>query len=410
MSIATNDDALSLANILRPEVRANPYPLYRALRELDPVHWDARMNFWTLTRYADVVAVLHDERFLKGQGLEAALNRLPEADRELARPVYHTFSQQMLYADPPYHTQLKSLVNKAFTPRRIEQMRPHIQEIADRLLDAVQDQGYMDVIADFAYPLPITVIMEMFGVPRAEQPSVKKWSDDFGAAMGIVRQTPEVMQRAGKSIAEFEAYLCELADAREKEPHDDLLSALVNVSEEGKQLSRDELVANVLIVLFAGHETTTYLLGNGLLELLSHPDQFKALRDNPALLPYAIEEMLRYDSSAQIVWRVATEDIELGDKHIAKGQLVNLLLGAADRDPAQFVDPERFDIQRPEHRNVAFGLGSHYCLGAPLGRLDVEIGLGTLLRRMPNMKLTDAPIEWREAPTFRGMKALPIVF
>jgi pimeloyl-[acyl-carrier protein] synthase len=405
-----NDDALSLANLLRPEVRANPYALYRALREQDPVHWDAQMGFWTLTRYADVTALLHDARIAKAWGLETALNRMPKSDREFAAPVYATFGQQMLYADPPYHTQLRGLVNKAFTPRVVEKMRPHIEEIADELLNQVQAKGQMDIVHDYAYPLPIAVIMELFGLPKPEQARVKQWSDDFAGAIGIVRQTPQVMKRARESYAEFRDYLSMLADKLEKNPQDNLLSGLVNVTDGGKSLSRDELAANVLIVLIGGHETATDGIGNGVIQLLAHPDQLQALRDDPTLLPVAVEEILRYESPAQIVWRVAHEDIDLDGKHIAKGQLLNLILGAANRDPAQFSTPEEFNIHRAEHKHIAFGLGNHYCVGSPLGRLDVEIGLGTLLRRLPNLKRTSDTLEWQEAPTFRGVKALPIAF
>ncbi len=403
-------DPLSLANLARPEIRANPYPFYKQLRAQDPVHWDAQMGFWVLTRYADVMEVLHDPRIGKAIGLETALHRLPEAERQVAMPIYQTFARQMLYADPPYHTKLRSLVNKAFTPRVVEKMRPRVQQIADSLVDAVQERGSMDVIREFAYPLPLTVIMDLFGLPMEDRTQVKAWSDDFSAALGIVAQTPEVMRRANASLAKFTDYICAQFDERETSPRDDFLSALLHATEDGNYLSRDELVANVLIVLLGGHENSTNVIGNSLLALFQHPDLLQKVLRDPSLVNNAVEETLRYDNSVQIVWRFATEDLEVGGKCIKKGQLLNCMIGAANRDPAQFPDPDTFDIHRPEYRHLGFGMGIHFCVGMPLGRLDAQIGLGTLLRRLPKIHLMDTPLEWQTAPTFRGVKALPVAF
>lgn len=405
-----NNQSLSLSNLLRPEIRANPYPLYQRIRSEDPVHWDEPMGFWVLTRYADVLSALHEPRFSKAQGMAAALNRLPETEREGAEPIYRFFSQQMLYADPPYHTLLRGLVNKAFTPRMVERMRVHIQQIVDELLDSVQESGQMEVIDQLAYPLPIIVIMEMLGLPLEERDQFKKWSDDFMATLGVVRRAPHLMAQARQSLSEYTDYICELYDQLHDSPKDDLLSALVTVVEQGNRLSREELVANSILLLAAGHETTTNLIGNGLLALLRHPDQMQKLRDNPSSIPAAVEELLRYDNPVQIVWRLATEDLEIGGKQIGQGQIANLIVGAANRDPGQFPDPDRLDLTRTLNRHAGFGFGIHFCLGAPLARLEGQIAISTVLRRMPAMRLETEALEWQESPTFRGVKSLEVVF
>ncbi len=403
-----NTSSLSLANVLRPEVRANPYSFYHQLRAEDPVHWDEAMGFWALTRYAEVVSAFHDLRFSRAQGLKAGIDRLPEVEREQAQPIYDAFSKTMAYSDPPYHTRLRGLANKAFTPRVVEQMRPHIQHITDELLDAAQVNGQLDVIRDLAQPLPLIVIAELLGLPVEDRAQLKQWSDDQFAVLGVVRRSPGLMEKAVRSQAESSDYIKTLIEQRRQNPKPDLLSALVAVEEEGQHLTRDELVANVGQLLAAGHETTTNLIGNGSLALLQHPDQMKKLRDEPALINAAVEEILRYDNPVQIVYRSAAEEVELGGKRIGKGQLVNLVVGAANRDPAQFDEPDRFDLSRPEGRHVGLGLGIHFCLGAPLARLEGQIALTTLLRRFPRLRLETEALEWQESPTFRGLKSLPV--
>lgn len=407
---AANDQPLSLSNLLQPEIRANPYPLYHQIRTEDPVHWDEPMGFWVVTRYADLMTAFLKRRFSKAQGMTAALNRLPETERETAKPVYQVFSKQILYADPPYHTQLRGLVNKAFTPRIVERMRAHIQQIVDELLDTVQEDGRIDIIQQFAYPLPVVVITEMLGLPPEERDQFKQWSDDTIGAVGIVRREPSLMEKARHSLAEFAAYIDKMYEQRRYQPKDDLLNALFNVEEEGNRLSREEVVANAILLLWTGHETTTNLIGNSLLALLHHPDQMQRLKNDPSLITNAIDEFLRYDNPVQIVWRVAAEDLELGGKQIKQGQVVNLILGAANRDPAQFSEPDRLDLSRSENRHTGFGAGIHYCFGASLARIQGEIAINTLLRRMPALRLETEMLEWQANPTFRGVKSLPVVF
>ncbi len=402
--------SLSLSNLMRPEVRANPYPFYAQIRSQDPVHWDEAMGVWVLTRYADVASAFNDARFSRAQGLMGWYKRQPESEQAAAEPVYHAYSKMMTYADPPYHTRLRGLANKAFTPRVVEQMRLHIQQIVEGLLDAVQVRGRMDVIHDLAYPLPIIVIAEMLGLPAEERQRFKEWSDDLFAVFGLVRRSPNLMDKASHSLAEMTDYVTTLSKERRLQPREDLLTALVTVVDEGNRLTQAELVANVGLILAAAHETTTNLIGNGMLALLRNPDQMQKLRENPALVTAAVEEILRYDSPAQIVYRSAIEDVEMDGQRLGKGQLVNMVLGAANRDPAQFSEPDRFDITRDEGRHVGLGLGIHFCLGAPLARLEGQIAFTTLLRRFPQLRLATDTLEWQEHPTFRGLKSLPVAF
>jgi cytochrome P450 len=396
------------------------------------------MGFWVLTRYTDIASVYLDERFSRAQGLMRGFQRLPESEQRIAEPVYHSFSKTMFYADPPYHTHLRGLMNNAFTPRRVEQLRPYIQKVVDDLLDGVQDHGEMDVIRDLAYPLPVIVIAELLGLPPEDRARFKGWSDDLFAILGTVRHAPDLMERAAQSLAEMTEYVTVLSRTRREQPEDDLLSALLRFVDEDEldtyhhtgethvalpsqgelvrehrnssQLSPEELVANVNILLSTGHETTTHLIGNGILALLQNPLQMQKLRNQPGLLPHAIEEMLRYDNPVQITYRSALEDVEFGDERIRKGDLVNSILGSANRDPEQFTNPDEFDITRKEGRHLGFGLGVHFCIGAPLVRLEAEIAFDTILRRFSKLALATENLEWQEHPIFRGLKSLPVSF
>jgi cytochrome P450 len=404
-----NDDALSLANLLMPEVRADPWPFYRRLRETDPVHWDEPLSFWSVSRYADVAAVFHDERFVKGQGLSAMLAHLSPEARQRAEPVYEVFGRQVLYSDPPQHTRLRGQMKKAFTPKVVERMRGHIQEIVDGLLDEAEARGRMDGIGDLAYPLTFTVILETIGLPLSQRDEFKQWSNDFMASLGLVRRLPEVFERAHESLAEITFDLYNLHDERHREPCGDLLSEMAALEAEGDKLDHGELVANVILLLAAGHETTTNLIGNGLLALLRHPEQMQVLRDEPALMKDAVEELLRFDNPTHIVWRYAAEDAEVGGRKIARGQFVNLMTGGANRDPEAFPDSDRLDVRRGVTRHVGFGMGPHFCIGAPLATLEGAIALGTVIRRFPNIRLETEALEWTDNPTFHGLKSLPLL-
>lgn len=422
-------DAFSLLNLQRDEIRANPYPFYEKLRREDPVHWDEELGLWVLTRYADIDSLYTDEHFSRAQGLMRNFDRLSETERQIATPVYHSFSKTVFYADPPYHTHLRGLMNHAFTPRRVERLRPYIQGIVDELLDSMQQQGRADVIRDLAYPLPVMVIAELLGLPREDRAQFKKWSDDLFAILGTVRHKPTaLLERAAQSLEEMTDYVRSLSRTRREQPQDDLLTALLAVTEENDEafphyhapgelahervssstLTEEELVANINILLSTGHETTTHLLGNGLLALLQHPEQLQALRRQPSLLAASIEEMLRYDNPVQITYRSALEDAIIQGKSIRKGDLVNTIIGSANRDPERFSNPNVFNITRNEGRHLGFGIGIHFCIGAPLVRLEAEVVFETILRRFPDICLESGLLEWQEHPIFRGLKSLPV--
>ena len=434
--VSPQNDPLSLSNLLREEVRSNPYPFYEQLRELDPVHWDEDMGFWVFARYDEIASLYTDERFSRAQGLMRGFQRLSESEKQIAQPVYHSFSKTVFYADPPYHTHLRGLMNHAFTPRRVEQLRPYIQQTVNELLDAAQAKGEMDIVQDLAYPLPVMVIAELLGLPASDRARFKGWSDDLFAILGTVRHKPQhLLERAAQSLTEMSDYVKHLSQKRRAQPQDDLLSALLLETEDDESaphphtgasphatgelvrereaestLTEDELVANINILLSTGHETTTHLIGNGLLALLQHPDQKEKLRSRFKLLPAAIEEILRYDNPVQITYRSALEDADINGKVIHKGDLVNTILGSANRDPNRFTDPDYFDITRSEGRHLGFGLGIHFCIGAPLVRLEAEIAFETILNRFPNLKLAAEKLDWQEHPIFRGLKSLPVIF
>ena len=425
MHVPTND-LLSLLNLQRMEVRANPYPFYEQLRNTDPIHWDEEMGFWVLTRYADIDSLYTDERFSRAQGLMRGFQRLSETEQQIVEPVYHSFSRTVFYADPPYHTHLRGLMNHAFTPRRVERLRPFIQRIVNELLDAALSKKEMDVIHDLAYPLPVMVIAELLGLPAEDRARFKTWSDDLFAILGTVRSKPaELLERAAQSLNEMTEYVRDLSRKRREFPQDDLLTSLLSVTEDElacshagvewmgergtpSELTEEELVSNINILLSTGHETTTHLIGNGMLALLQHSEQMRRLRAHPKFLGPAIEEMLRYDSPVQITYRSALEDVQMEGRLIRKGDLVNSILGSANRDPARFTDPDCFDISRNEGRHLGFGVGIHFCIGAPLVRLEAEIVFETILRRFPGIRLATQTLEWQEHPIFRGLKSLPV--
>ena len=398
---------LSLSHVLRPEIAADPYPLYHRLRSEDPVRWDAPLNAWVVTRYADVQSALGDPR-LSAERINRSTEWLPEAMRQTLGPVFRALSRQMLFLDPPDHTRLRGLVNKAFTPRVVEGMRPRIQAIVDDLLDAVQEAGRMDVIQDVAYPLPAIVIAEMLGVPPEDRDQFRIWSDDFGALIGRSDLTLDGATRALRGVAEFMDYFRDIVARRRASPRDDLMQALIAAEDRGDALTEEELLANCVLLLAAGHGTTTHLIGNGLLALLRNPDQLRKLRDDPSSIAAAVTELLRYDSPVQATGRVAAQELPIGARRVGVGEGLILCLGAANRDPEQFADPDRLDIGRRENRPIAFGHGIHFCLGAPLARIEARIAFATLLRRLPGLRLETDVLEWEPSLSFRGLARLPV--
>ena len=407
MTIETGQGGVELS-LFGPEMLADPYPIYHRLRRAHPVSRVPALDAWIVTSYEAVNASLRNPQL--------SSDRFPRTRKRLAAKGLDTLiddrMRSMIHMDPPDHTRLRGLVNKAFTPRAVEAMEGHIQHIVDDLLDAVQTQGRMDVIADLAYPLPVTVIAEMLGVPTEDRHRFKRWSDDLSSVLaGDVASLPEpLLRRAMESRQELVDYFRAIAAHRRNEPGSDLLSALLRAEEESGRLTEDELYSTVVLLLVAGNETTTNLIGNGLLALLHHPDQLRRVWNDPALIPTTIEEMVRYDSPVQFTTRLARVDLEIHGTKIRKGEWLYLVLGAANRDPAQFPEPDRFDVGREDNKHIAFGAGAHFCLGAPLARLEARVILRTLRQRCPKLRLGAESPAYRNNFNLRGLQALNVDF
>lgn len=393
-----------------PGVQADPYPFYKQLREEDPVHWSDALDAWVLTRYDDVVAVLRDQRFSAER--TGARNRYAQeamaAAEEHGAPVPR--ANTLLTSDPPEHTRMRLLISRAFLPHAVEELRPHIQEITDDLLDDVQGTGRLDILMDLAHPLPTIVIAELMGVPTEHRTQFKRWSDDIVATLGGVHGSPDLAERAAKSGRELADYFRDVIADRRREPREDLVSVLVAAADQGDVLSEEQLLATCVVALIAGNETTRNLIGNGMLALLRNPAEQEKLWSDPSLVTTAVEELLRYAGPVQSTARVAKEDVELGGKTVQQGQVVFTMLAAANRDPAYFADPDELDITRQNNHHVAFGSGVHSCLGQPLARLEAQTAFATLARRIPNPRLASDELEWGPSFILRGLRNLPITF
>jgi cytochrome P450 len=406
MPVVTTEPPLSLYRLLDPEVLANPYPLYRRLRTEDPVHWDPFLHAWVVTRYADVVTVLH--RF--------SANRTPTPEQlaalglEALTPVARVMVRQMLFLDAPSHTRIRGLASQAFTPRRVERLREHIQSITDQLLDAVIPRGRMDVIEDLAAPLPAIVTAEMLGVPTRDHQLLKKWSADFAEMLGNFQHNPDRAAGVLRSTEEMVAYFRDAVREQRERPRDGLVGALLAAEIDGDRFTEDEVIANVIVTMVGGQETTTNLIGNGIVTLLRNPEPMARLREDPALITSAVEELLRYESPSQHTARLAPEDVTLGGKLIRKRQAVIAVMAAGNRDPERFPDPDRLDLGRTDNRHLAFGWAAHFCFGAPLARIEGQIAFATMLRRLPELRLSPGPLVWRENLGLRGLTALPVAF
>ena len=401
---------LTNVNITSAEFKANPYPFYARLRAETPVvrvPIPGKQFVWLITRYDDVAAALKDERFVKNRRNARTQDQLA---KEPWMPAFaKAMESNMLDLDAPDHTRLRGLVHKAFTPRLIEEMRGRVQTITDELLDAAQERGQMDLIHDFALPLPVTIIADMLGIPPGDRMKFHKWSNaalastasDWGKIVAI------------PSMYQLIQYVRRLIQLRRADPRDDLTSALVQAEEAGDQMSEDELVAMVVILLIAGHETTVNLIGNGMLALMEYPDQMMRLRDDPALIRTAVEELLRFYSPVETATeRYAREDVTIQGVTIPRGDMVFAAIASANRDERQFEHPNTLDITRDPNRHLAFGQGIHYCVGAPLARLEGQIAINTLLCRMPDIQMAVMPgaLRWNKGLTLRGLKSLPVTF
>ena len=388
---------------LDDDFQQSPYPTYDDLRERAPVHHDSVFGRWLLTRHDDVEALLRNR--------DLCVDPRKAADGTFDQIFLTTLDDRepsMLFLDAPDHTRLRALVSKAFTPRAVNETAPRIQEVVDELLDAVSEREGFDLIGEFAGPLPTIVIAEMLGVDPDDQADFKRWSNS-GVQLFDPTLSAEERQRVMEAQGALSDYFQRTIATRRAEPRDDLISSLIAAEEAGEQLTDDEIVTMCGLLLAAGNVTTTDLIGNGVLALLQHPEELRKLRDNPEMIENAVEEMLRYDSPVQQTGRIPMSDVEFGGQTIPAGQSITPQLSAANRDPAAYPEPNRFDISREDVHHHSFGGGAHYCLGAPLARLEARIGIGTLVRRFTRLRLVDGPLEYRRIPTFRGLVKLDVL-
>jgi cytochrome P450 len=397
---------------LAPEHRANPYLLYQRVREHDPIH-RALDGTWVISRWVDGSAILRDPRF------SGSPKWLREDDERAANnPIRQVGTALLMFLDPPDHTRLRSLVGKAFTPRRVEAMRPRVQELVDARIDRVIESGEMDVIGDLAYPLPVSVICELLGVPGGDHATFRAWSSDASRLLDGDTLDPETQQRgmlAGMQLFQYFTDLVEEHRLRagtqcQPGPGEDLLSAMIAAEEAGDRLTHPELITTATLLFVAGHETTMNLIGNAVLALLRNPGELERLRNDPSLIRSGVEEFLRYDSPVQFTARIATTDLDVGGVPIGAGEQVAVVIGACNRDPDQFPDPDRLDLGRADNRHLSFAAGAHYCLGAALARLEAQVAIATLVRRLDHLELVTAEPEYRDHFVLRGVKELRVRF
>jgi len=402
---------ITQVDVTNAKFKANPFPFYAQLRAEAPVlpvplPMPTKQRAWLVTRYDDVLDVLKDARFAKNRRNAMSPEQLKKMP--WMPPMFKPLEQNMLDLDSPDHTRLRALVHKAFTPRLIEQMRDQIQALTNELLDAAEPKGGMDLIADFALPLPLTMIGRILGVPAEDNHKFHRWTKTLlsaGTNTNYFVLIPTIMR--------FMGYLKKLIKERRAHPKDDLVTALVQAKDGNDQLSGDEVLAMIFLLLIAGHETTVNLIGSGSLALLEHPDQLERLRSEPAVIKPAIEELVRYVCPLEMATeRYAREDITIAGTTIPRGELVLAVIGSANRDANYFDNPDSLDVTRENNKHLAFGLGAHYCLGAPLARLEGQIAISTLIQRMPNLRLSIAPdqLRWRSGFVLRGLEVLPVSF
>ena len=390
-----------------PGYVSNPYPLYHWLHRNAPVRRDPLGSVWVLTRYDDVNAMLRDPRFRKDP---FASDRLPRLVREqLGAPgdSIDAESVSMLFLDPPNHTRVRSAFARAFTPNSLASLRSRIEIVCCQRLDRVAMAGRMDLIADLAYPLPVIVIAELLGFPAEDYEKFKRWSDDMTEALAL-NATEAKREKAGQAREEIRVYFDGVVDRLPSQSNDSLISRLIELEDKTDGLNRDEIFINSVLLLAAGHETTTNLIGNGVLALMHHREQWEALVNDPSLIEPAVEEMLRFDSPVQWTSRVTSEPVEIGRQQIPAGEILLGCVGAANRDPDKFMDPDRFDIRRKENKHLSFGTGIHFCLGATLARMEAQIALAALVERFPKMRMAGGRLKWMKGLTFRGVTSLPL--
>jgi len=394
-------------SFLDPDLVADPHPYLHRLRAEDPVHWSEHHQAWVLTRYDDVASAFLDTR-LSAERVGSLLPAAPTAEeRETFDPIYRMLGNWMVFTDPPVHTRLRRLARAAFTGRTVERMRPVIRSVVHALIDDLANQRRMDFVRGFAYPLPATVIAHLLGVPESDLGRFKQWSDDVATIVFGASDRAGRRDRAPRGLLALERYFRALLDRYRREPADNLLSDLARAEEKGDVLSSDEVVATCVLLLFAGHDTTANLLATGVFHLDRNPDEWQRLGRDARLAVSSVEELLRYDGPTKMQVRIAKEGVEVGGKSIRAGQRLLLCQAAANRDPERFADPDRLDLGRLDNDHVAFGLGIHHCLGAPLARLEGQVAFAALAERLPGLRVVESPA-WRPTILGRGLDALPV--
>ena len=392
-----------------PEFFADPYPYFESLRRHEPVYWSPTLNGWVVTGYEQVNSMLRQPRIFSSVGrMGALLNDLPEDERNHFKPIYDHFSVGMIRSDPPDHSRLRRLISAAFTPRVVQQSRDTIQAIADSLIKQLPNDEQVDLLKEFAYPLPATLICSLLGVPEDDLERIRNWAVGINSIITGTMPLREAAERTQESLLELQQYYRDLITQRRQSPKNDLMSLLVAAEDEGDKLTEAELLSTAENLLAAGHETTTSLIANGILTLLRHSGQLELLRQQEDLLPKAIEEIIRFESPLQRQTRVVKDDADFSGHSMRKGQIVFLMIGAANRDPTVFSNPDQFDIQRTENPHIAFGAGIHFCIGAPLARLEAELALRTLLQSFPDMTLGDDQIKWSKTAALRCPQSLEV--
>ncbi len=398
------DAHLSLYQLLDPEVLANPYPLFHRIRSADPVHWDLFLHAWVLTRYEDVIRVL--------KTFSAQATPTPEQMVEMGladlTPMAAMMVKQMLFMDAPAHTRVRSLASFAFTPARVAVLRERIENVARQLLDPIIETGEMDMIEDFAGPLPAIITASMLGVPEEDHAQLKTWSTDFAQIMGF-QHRPEQTPHMLKTVSDMAAYFRDQMREQLRSPRPGLVHSLMTAEVDGDKLTEEEVIANCVITMVGGQETTTNLIGNGVLALVRNPAEFERLRRDEALLVPAVEELLRFDCPSQQTTRIAITDVEIGGRQIRAGEAVVAVMAAGNRDPERFPDPDRLDLSRSDNRHLAFGWASHFCFGAPLARLEGQVAF-SLLKQLPNLHLRTEHLQWRSNFRLRGLSTLRVGF
>ena len=402
------DPSLSLFQLLDPKVHADPFPFYRRLREEAPVTWDPFMHTWVVTRYEDVHFVLK----------EFSADRTPDPKKMEALglpslgPVADLMARQMLFLDAPDHTRLRKLCMSAFTPRRVEAMEDKVREIAHGLIDEAVQGGECELIADFAEPFPAIVTAGLLGVPLEDHRQLKSWSATFAEMLGNFQHNPDRIRDVLKCVADMTGYFRDAVREQERNPHDGLIRSLMDAEVDGQRLSEDEVIANTIVTMVGGQETTTNLIGNGILTLTRQPDKMAQLRAHPEIIESAVEELLRYETPSQHTARIVKADTEIGGKLMKKGEAVMAVMAAGNRDPERFPNPDELDLTRTDNRHLAFGWAAHFCFGAALARMEARISYLALLARMQDIRVAvpESTLEWRTNSGLRGLSALPLAF